>query len=607
MIEYFLPYKKIILHLTMTTGNSEHSNDFLILKSYSGRDGLNQIRKDIEVKIRSKLFEIETKQELFYEALRHIAPTHESLEKTPESIKVAIDLILRHFKLKGGGASLSKLTDKGLGRVEAKNTEPSDVFEKYILGFNELPVDHLRKMTPQVKEDLIEVNQLVCHYEALPEVRKYLQERRYGKTQKAKTILDFFHRCLIERQKILNFYLEGVYERAIEKSKSSILPFNIPNFFEAWHDFPYEAGKGIFGQVIDYRKIDCASHRVSNINISEMTDAMELYSENKTEFYRQLFGHTTSDELFARIFYHLSLLPTTGNRIKIFEDLKGLFLHENWLAFYAVALPQVEGLFAEMVSSAIPKSKDLTGSLSQKVKRIRPFYSMSTHYLDYYEYDLPNQRNKFSHTGYINDIEVRAYDILTDLNHVLEVFASLENPYVEIVKMIRQKDQYYFPDYPAIASYFELRKKLPIEQLQEIRSEIDSFENNFLKSGCSLEYIFIEAIEDLIRISKETCQLISQVLVFYDVSEEYKLLNEPKLKKQMSKLDVFSKIEILLELNSDKFIALKNLQTFFTGVLSLIYPSDRPFEIEQNFKLWEEHKKVVKWLIDFEKIPTTMK
>lgn len=86
-----------------------------------------------------------------------------------------------------------------------------------------------------------------------------------------------------------------------------------------------------------------------------------------------------------------------------------------------------------MCSKIFP-NKQPGKSLSNKVRRIRPYYDRSDTYFDYYQYYLPIQRNRFSHTGYDDNFKLKSYDLLVDLTHILSVFHELHNLPVKLQK-----------------------------------------------------------------------------------------------------------------------------------------------------------------------------
>src|SRR5690554_7318415 len=115
---------------------------------------------------------------------------------------------------------------------------------------------------------------------------------------------------------------------------------------------------------------------------------MTLYRNDKPKFYKQIFKRKSVENYFQSIFYHLDLLPVSDERHQIFNELKKLFNKKNWLAFYALALPQVEGLFSEMVLSLNPRSTAIRKALPDKVRVVRP---------DYYLRDRKSTRLNSSH------------------------------------------------------------------------------------------------------------------------------------------------------------------------------------------------------------------
>jgi hypothetical protein len=63
-----------------------------------GKD-LEQLRDDIESKLRPKLFSFDTIQELHYEALKYLSPVNQRVKNNPKSIQAGIEEVLKYLLL----------------------------------------------------------------------------------------------------------------------------------------------------------------------------------------------------------------------------------------------------------------------------------------------------------------------------------------------------------------------------------------------------------------------------------------------------------------------------------------------------------------------------
>tara|TARA_A100000171_G_C2138699_1_gene152693 strand:+ start:3512 stop:5278 length:1767 start_codon:yes stop_codon:yes gene_type:complete len=576
----------------------------LDLNSYGTRSmDLERLKKDLFHRLRPEIFTFDTMHEFHYQALKYIKPINRQVKDSPESILKGINLIVDYYFGSRKKIRISKLTDEGFKPLPQKERNVVKDFHEWILGFDKVPKHQLNLLLPNVKDDLKEINELIKHYEEQPEVQKFLQDRETGRNHGTKRLLDFYVRCLKERQDILDYYLDGVYERAIDRSRAKIFSFAAFDIVDSWRDYPYETGRGAFGRTMDHRKIDCISHRIMDMYIDEIPEFENLYKHDKEKFYRVLFKRKSRDEIFESIFFNLEHIPLTKDRKPIFHELKKLFTGRKWLAFYALALPQVEGLFAEMVLSINPKSGVISKALPDKVKLVRSDYGLSSSYFDYYEYELPNQRNQFSHTGFTDEHKLRAYDILTDLEHVLSAFASLENPLVSLTKIIRRPDSMKFGSYKEFGNYFDLLDGLLPEHKsdEKLKKEIEDFKEDYLKTSCSIEYIIEEAARAIDPKTSKFWVTIQNYLVEFDFPDEWHKAHKQKLKQLLSNPDFKDRAEDLFRFNSEVVEEVIALGVFFRGIEKYIY-SEIPESLKPFLNHWNDKMKFIKWVDDFQKM-----
>lgn len=554
---------------------------------------MGRLQGDLQSSLRSSLFEIKTMQELHYETLKRLRPFNR-VKNTEKSIERAIVKLLTLTGLLSQNTTVHKITTKGKQQEKKKEKDPAHLFQVWILGFDKLPYDQLRLIRPTVETHLSEINDLIKEYERHPEIVRHNSQKRTSRNHRTKTIIDLYNRCLQERQLILDYYLKGVFERAIERSRAHLYDFAFTRMLSYFRDYPYGFGNKWRGRSYDYRDIDCVSHRVSELAASDIPNFYDLYSRNKAKFYKFLFKRRTKTKLFESIASNLEHIPLRSDRTEIFRELKHLFNGKRWLSFYALALPQVEGLFAEMVVAANP-DKTTNNSLSDKVKAVRPDFSLSDSYFDYYEYVLPEQRNSFLHTGYDKDFRLKAFDLLTDLEHILSVFAGLENSMVKISKILKERDPVKFSDAKSFAEYFKLLNSLHTKQRKENEAEINEF-HEFLKMNCSIEYVADEgarSLHDLIaefRTKMEYHFTNRRLFIDLDISRK------PDFSQHMKDEKTRAEIENLFIYHGTHTEEIEILGEFFAGLIRRLYKirTGIPASMKNSLATWDSHKMFVK-------------
>ena len=568
---------------------------------------LDRFRTDLFVRLEPIIFSFDTIQDFHFEALKYIKPVNKRVTKNPQSIDQGIAKVVDYFFGNRTDVKVYRLS-KGGSKTPVKtktyDEDPTETFQTWILGFKEAPSRQLNNLKPNVEQDLRDANELIKFYEGLDEVKDFLNTRKVRPFHRTKTILDFYSRCLEERQKILDYYLEGVYERAITKSRAQIFPGFGLQSFDFWKDYPYELGRYPYGRALDFREIDCVSHRLSEIPVRFNGELTIWYQEDKERFYKEYFRIRPIEQLFDNISTNIEHLPMTNYRGHIFDELKTLFKKKQWFAFYALALPQVEGLFAEMVKSANPDSGIATKTLPDKVRSVRPDYELSDAYFDYYEYKLPEQRNSFSHTGFVVDVKLKAYDILVDLEHILSVYASLENPLVAVSKVIKNRNTKDFSDFIGFAEYFTLLEALPMKHKSEpkFKKVLDEFNQTFLRKECSIETIVRHAEANIDFGFSSLWSVCKNSIRKFENEQSWTTIHRPRLKKLLTEEDFKRNSEEFFRFNEDEVSMVFSIRSFFNGVDKYILKGKIPEEMKVSFDAWNGNKSFAKWILDFKNL-----
>ncbi|MES2808058.1 MAG: hypothetical protein V4619_05515 [Bacteroidota bacterium] len=364
---------------------------------------------------------------------------------------------------------------------------------RHILGFNDLPKNNLNKLDQMVREDLRYLLTLIQRYETNESaIKTYLNEGTKRGEHEDKIRLDFYARCIKERDIIVKYLTFNIEKRAFEKS---INDHELGGVQTQWiielQDRPYRWWHPFANPYFDYKLINTYRHRLGNnellINRQELED---LYVNGEVnQFYSKLAETKSPEHVFHGILsYYVAVNNLLRDRKPIFEELKRLFENELWYGFTALALPQVEGIFSDMTALLKPDKK--FNSLPNKVSAVRPFYDYHESTFDYFEYILPRLRNRFLHTGNSvgNDFKILALDLLYDLDYILDVFNSLKDEQITLNNLLNSNIELYLISVEDFNRFFKLLDKLrqrakeypENSKLAEVLGRWDDFENGHL-------------------------------------------------------------------------------------------------------------------------------
>lgn len=463
---------------------------------------IRSMRKKVIECLGDKIFECKSIQDFAYESLMCFYPINKNLKNELESIEQACKKIFSIFPI--GKAKIYTLNDGG-GRTEiiSKKETPTPIqqFLQTYLQFETSPGITVKYLEELVKQDMLEVNELIKKYETHEVIKEHLSKNKFPKNHEGWILFDFYHRCISEQKVITEYFLTGIKERAI--AKANYWGNNIKQMFaftEQYRDRPYQYATHLSSAYFDCSKIDLIANKVSNYPVSESNRLEKIYAGNKASFYRLLFKKEKPAQIWIEIKYYLSHLPMKNDRRPIFDELEKLFNRKYWIGFYALALSQIEGVFSEIYNILNPNSEENRKTLPAKVEYARAFHDLSYYYFDYYQYHIPRQRNKFMHYGHDKDFKLKSFDLLFDLRHLLKMFIELNNPFVKI-KQIHIKRRFEdFINYADFGNYFKLLNDLTKIQREEIKNEIEDFEKTFLIEYCNAEYVCLEVTQELQKI-----------------------------------------------------------------------------------------------------------
>lgn len=463
------------------------------------KDGIRLLRQLVFDYLGEALFEITDEKEFIFQVMKGIYPISKTVKNEVSSIENACHKLFSFLPI-FKGKFFSFNDDGTTTEIKSKGEEltPEKIFLQTYLQVDKPPGLSYRELQEMVKADLEQINNLIKYYESTLYIQSLLSKNAQPKNHDERIEFDFYNRCIKEQRIIIDYYLNGLKERAIAKAN-----YWFPNlrsmisWTERFRDRPYHFAAYSSYPYFDCRKIDLIANKVSDFAFSEDSKLQKLYVSNKTLFYRKLFKKHKPPAILQELDFYLSYLPLANDRKPIFTELCKLFKAKRWIGFYSLALTQIEGLFSEMYLILNPAREFSKKALPDKVEFARPYSELSNIYFDYYQYHVPRLRNKFMHFGFDEDFKLKSFDLLLDLRYLLKIFYELKNPLVKITKLHRERKYENFITYSEFASYFELINKLDSKQRKAIESDINAFEKGFLIEYCNAEYVCLEVAQNL--------------------------------------------------------------------------------------------------------------
>jgi hypothetical protein len=273
------------------------------------------------------------------------------------------------------------------------------------------------------------------------------------------TVVVFYQRCLDERGRIARYLAHELSTKAIDNAdEGKDFVRKLVGIRIEPPPYPLRGPRGI--EEYDHRLINRWRHRVRSLPVTVAQQLGEKYEADRAGFYAELSTHVPISEVFGQILGVLPKVAKLGQRAAVFEEMKTLYEHRHWYGLYALALPHVEGLFTEMLELAGPAERAVGGALPDKVRLVREYAAVHAQNLDYFEFIVPIERNRFSHTGKVDNPELRATEVLYDLAYVSRVYVELETPVIELLSLLAGEELTTPKSFAPWAHLFVLLKKV---------------------------------------------------------------------------------------------------------------------------------------------------
>ncbi len=476
------------------------------------------------------------------------------------------------------------------------------LFVRNVLDFIQLPIYHKQILNKVTKRDLAAVDELLNHYNSIPFIEEYTLKRSQPRNHQQRTILEFYNRTLKKRGEIVDYLLYKIDARSIEKAKeaedkwdSSKKVARYMQEYQLHKDFPYrdevvdfkrmDFAYKINFQKIDYRKINLIANKSFSIRLD--VDRDKGYTK---KFYR-IVNRLPLKQILKNTIGIVKDTPILNERLPIFKELNSLYNQKHWHGFYALALPQVEGIFAEMIKASKPNAV-VTGTLTDKVQMIRPFYSHSSYSFDYYEFHLPEQRNHFSHTGKVIDVKNKCNILLLDLQAVVNVFIDLDSPIIKLNRIIQNEGISSIHDIGRLANFiYTIEQVIQNGHFTSIEKKCTKFINEeILQKIDFISFLKNLEIDFELAFKKYSHDLALYSSVFYQNSIDTNELFDKDLSKKIKVMqEVHDHHSLLfqeeLKLVIDTNYVLGNIEEFFAGLNQDVRNSISAFNSKFKYEL----------------------
>lgn len=530
----------------------------------------DKFHSDLLEAIGKSLFQFDTLDDIIYNSLELIYPVNRYLKNTNTSIEKKCGEVLAHFKIKNIlPSSIKNLTT---GKVSNNEEELRKSFKQryleMILRLNKPPKSEYENLLNQSEKHLKEINENLYQYSKEKTVIDFKTKYSKPTNQDERTIIDFYIRCINEQQRILDFiYNGGLKERAVLKSRHFFIKIPL-SFIYGYSDYPYESASPFSSGYFNHNLISKSAHRVGDFSFDESYALEEIYDNDKEKFYKKYFKRTSIYQIIQEIEFNLNNLPLSADRVNFLEELIYLFHKKRWVSFYGLALSQIEGLFSEMLEFLPKNIKER--SLPNKVNSLRAFYSLSGSYFDYFQYHIPNLRNRFMH-GSLDGSEkdkLNSFDFLVDIKFLLNTARQLDSPYISLSNTLNNQN-IQISTLEDISIMFDLINKLKPQQKKDLDNNLKEFFKFKFIDTKNLDY-YLHSIDiyidnDIIHLNDLLKRVIgidlkqtyyNELTVFFDNNEDKLEMLKDELRFHDTKLQKFIAYQIFYANYKKKFPAL---------------------------------------------------
>jgi hypothetical protein len=559
----------------------------------------DKFRSDIFDLIGEDLFLIESLDEIVYESLKTIVPINRYLRNAPKSIEKKCGEVLEHFMIK----KIPEVTASNAITGEVITTNEDEFKKSYkqrylenILLLGQAPRIEYLKLKSQAEAHLKYIHSRVKYYSENDFIINYKKNKKSPRTNYEKMFLDFYFRCVNEEQKIVDFiYGKGIRDKAVFRSISNRFIKSL-SLLKSFRIFPYRSAYPFNDSLFDHSFINI-NHRIDEHDYENISSLVDLYKKDKALFYKQYFKRKPKIDIINEIEYYVMALPIHVDRKLIINEIIYLFNEERWIAFYGLALSQIEGLFSEMLQ-LLPKNEKFR-SLPNKVNHLRSFYVLSDLYFDYFEYSVPELRNQFMH-GVLDGKEknhLNCYDLLLDIHFLLRVIKELDSPYVELNRILNDSNA-IISTLDEIASIIDRFNRISVKQRKEIKDKFINFLDSKLIENYALSTILFSLDKD---INSDVMKLTSHFEENFNSHYNIKKLNYQQLKSIFERGKMLLELKDFLNIHAEDFQSILNYDIFFNNYKKM-FPNLVDIDKNRILMIVNDYKVIISKLVLLHKI-----
>uniref|UniRef100_UPI00404778A4 hypothetical protein n=1 Tax=Roseivirga sp. TaxID=1964215 RepID=UPI00404778A4 len=507
----------------------------------------------VEIALNTEVYFYHTKHLIAYEVLKLI--NFRGLKETSRSIEHYANKVLE----------LNFLGNSGEKTI--------DYFLILTLDLRILPIQAKVIIEKEAKSDLNKVESVLSFYRKMGFIKSYEESEIRPRNQDQKTILTFYKRALKKYNEILDYIINDLDQVAIDDSRHTkrsrkddkladlfaktdkhlMYPYKdlIISYPNAKYDYEVDLS------LIDHRLISKFKHKVPYLpfNLSLIS------SENEDVLNSELLENLKPLQSLEDLIQQVEVNPFLESRLELFNELKVLASQSLWYSFYALALPQVEGIFQEMINQTKSNQKPLT--LPDKVSSISDFHDGGAYYFDYYQHYLPKLRNRFSHFGLEDNVKLKSFHLILDLRVLLAVFEDLESDSVKLNNMLKFDDLQSFRNVIDFAEYYRLVEVVRKDNADLINQLVIPFERKNLKARSKLTKL-VKAVIDDFKMAKERFES-NFYLMYKDLnSKDFHLFQKGKKEVVENIKNIKNVIEgTLFIITSEDYVLLLSSIEFF--------------------------------------------
>lgn len=425
--------------------------------------------------------------------------------------------------------------------------------EKVIELFNRSVLDVVKPVKPEfdrlihtAQVDLEKVEELIAQYESLEFIIKLNTIADFKGGRHPDYILESFYKRTKEKRNQIKDYIDN---QALNLAVGNCGKYRVEwlaahggyTFIDKLHDFPYldtivrrnKMDVELDFERLDYRNINPFKNKMFVFNFEA-----DIREASHQELNAQILRDFDPDRMMEELVKDIQQIPKVNERLDIFLELQSMVKSGYWYGVYGLAIPQIEGIVAELLELVGEYKGDLK-SLPRKVAALRAVSPNGNFDMDYYEFYLPDKRNTFSHTGKDEEIKLKCFHLLLDLKHLIETGKNLEDDFIKLNNIAEDGSLgiNHVGDLAAMARLIKVNRTH--DHFDEVKEKLDTFIYKDLVENFDIPLLINELSAVLDKNLPEfENNLNLQLYIQNEAPLEFKALSNDELAK---KIDILKK------------------------------------------------------------------